>query len=82
MKDECLLTVCDRSVTMPPLQRMASRIQKLRGAQGWSQVELAARAGISREYLARLETGRQDPRVSILAKIAKALKVKVGDLVD
>ena len=67
---------------MPPLKRMAKRIQELREARGWAQVELAARAGISRPYLARLETGRQDPRVSILAKIAKALKVKLGDLVD
>jgi transcriptional regulator with XRE-family HTH domain len=61
---------------------MAKRIQGLRATRGWSQVELAEKAGISRPYLARLETGRQDPRVSVLAKIAKALKVKVGDLVD
>lgn len=67
---------------MPPLKRMAKRIQQLRESRGWSQVALAERAGISREYLARLETGRQDPRVSVLAKIAKALKVKVGALVD
>ena len=61
---------------------MAKRIQKLRDERGWSQVQLAAKAGISREYLARLETGRQDPRVSVLLKIARALKVKVSDLVE
>ena len=60
---------------------MAKRIQKLRDERGWSQVQLAAKAGISREYLARLETGRQDPRVSVLLKIARALKVKLSDLV-
>ena len=67
---------------MPPLKRMAKRIQELRGARGWSQVELAGKAGISRPYLARLETGRQDPRISVLAKIARALHVSVGALVD
>ena len=61
---------------------MARRIQEIREDRGWSQLKLAARAGISREYLARLETGRQDPRVSVLAKIAKALRVKVSALVD
>jgi transcriptional regulator with XRE-family HTH domain len=61
---------------------MAQRIQGLREARGWSQATLAARAGISREYLARLETERQDPRLSIVLKIAKALRVKVGALVD
>ena len=65
---------------MPPLQRMAKRIQQLRESRGWSQQALSAKAGISREYLARLETGRQDPRVSILLKIARALKVTVNDL--
>jgi transcriptional regulator with XRE-family HTH domain len=67
---------------MPPLKRMAKRIQQLRESRGWSQQLLAAKAGISREYLARLETGRQDPRVSVLLKIALALgkKVTVNDL--
>ena len=47
-----------------------------------SQRALAEKAGISREYLARLETGRQDPTLSTLEKIAKALKVRVGTIVD
>jgi hypothetical protein len=32
--------------------------------------------------LARLETRTQDPSLSILVKLAKALRVKVGELVD
>jgi transcriptional regulator with XRE-family HTH domain len=67
---------------MPALQRMAKRIKARRAARGWSQQTLAAKAGISREYLARLETGRQDPRVSVLMKLAKALGVKVGRLLQ
>jgi putative transcriptional regulator len=60
---------------------MAKRIQQIRERRGWSQEELARRARISRPYLARLETGRQDPRVTVLLKIARALKVKLSDLV-
>lgn len=45
-----------------------------------SQAALAEAAGISRTYLARLETSRQDPTLSTLEKIAKALKVKTGKL--
>jgi transcriptional regulator with XRE-family HTH domain len=37
---------------------------------------------ISRVYLARLETARQDPSLSTLEKLAKALGVKVGRLVE
>ncbi len=61
---------------------MAKLIKERREARGWSQQKLAAEAGISREYLARLETGRQDPRVSVLMKLAKALGVKVGRLLE
>jgi transcriptional regulator with XRE-family HTH domain len=61
---------------------MAKRLRQLRDDRGLSQRALAKKAGISREYLARLETGRQDPTLSTLEKIAKALKVKVGAIVD
>jgi transcriptional regulator with XRE-family HTH domain len=45
-----------------------------------SQEDLATRASISRTYLARLETARQDPTLSTLEKLAKALKVPVAKL--
>ena len=61
---------------------MARRIAKLRQARGWSQEQLAARAHVHRVYVARLETARQDPRVSVLLKIARALKVRMSDLVE
>jgi transcriptional regulator with XRE-family HTH domain len=61
-------------------KRLAIRLRELRERRGWSQEQLAARAGISRGYLARLETARQDPRLSILEKLARALKVKAATL--
>jgi len=67
---------------MPPLRRMAKRIARFRSERGWSQEQLAARARVHRVYIARLELGQQDPRVSVLLKIARALKVKVSDLVE
>jgi transcriptional regulator with XRE-family HTH domain len=57
------------------------RLKRLRMEQGLSQRALAARAGLSREYLARLETARQDPTLSTLEKLARALKVPVADLI-
>lgn len=56
------------------------RIKILRKRQKISQEKLAARSGISRGYLARLETGRHDPTITTLEKLAKALKVPVGKL--
>ena len=56
------------------------RLKRLRTARRLTQDSLARKAGISREYIARLEGGRHDPSLSTLQKLAKALKVKVGDL--
>ena len=61
--------------------KMAMRLKELRGKRGLSQAALAGKAGISRTYLARLETARQDPTLSTLEKLAKALKVSLAELV-
>lgn len=59
---------------------MAVRIKALRERRGLTQEQLAEKAEISRTYLARLETGRHDPTLSMLEKLAKALKVDVAKL--
>jgi transcriptional regulator with XRE-family HTH domain len=56
---------------------MASRLRRLRLARKMTQQELADAAGLSRQYVARLERAMQDPRLSVLEKLAKALRVKV-----
>jgi transcriptional regulator with XRE-family HTH domain len=65
---------------MTPIKTVAMRLKELRKARGMSQEVLASRASISRTYLARLETARQDPTLSTLEKLAKALKVPVEKL--
>ena len=63
-------------------ERFAVKLKKLRESRRLTQGALAKRAGISREYVARLEMGRHDPHLSRLRKLAKALGVKVSALVD
>lgn len=62
------------------VERLATRIKALRARRRLSQEALAAKAGVSRGYLARLETGRHDPTVGTVEKLAKALRVRVADL--
>jgi transcriptional regulator with XRE-family HTH domain len=66
---------------MTPVKRVAMNIKRLREARGFSQQGLADKAKLSREYISRIEAARQDPTVVTLQKIAKALKVKLADLV-
>ena len=61
---------------------MARRLREYRDKRGLTQHELARKAGLSRGYLARLEIGRQDPTLSTLEKLARALGVKISRLIE
>jgi transcriptional regulator with XRE-family HTH domain len=68
--------------TLKLMQRLATRLRARREALGWSQAEVAKRAALSRVYVNKLEQRLQDPRLSVVARLAAALKVKISDLVD
>jgi len=65
---------------MTPRQ-VGVKLRKLRQARKLSQAALADRAGFSREYVNKIEAGRYDPPLSTLDALAKALRVKVEELV-
>ncbi|MEX2503764.1 MAG: helix-turn-helix transcriptional regulator [Egicoccus sp.] len=56
------------------------RVRRLRRALGLSQAELAERAGISRQALGTLESGRHLPRVDAAVALASVLGTTVEDL--
>jgi transcriptional regulator with XRE-family HTH domain len=60
---------------------MGATLKKIRLRQKLSQAALAKRAGLSREYVNKLEAGRYDPPLSTLNTLASALGVKVTELV-
>jgi len=62
------------------VKRFPVRLKQLREAKGLSQAALAEEVGVSREYIARLETGKHDPPLSRVEKLAKALKVPIEKL--
>ncbi|MEU4579816.1 helix-turn-helix domain-containing protein [Nonomuraea sp. ATR24] len=50
-------------------ERLAERLAELRAERGWSLEELAARAGISRSTLSRLERAEISPTATLLGKL-------------
>jgi transcriptional regulator with XRE-family HTH domain len=55
-------------------------VRNRRLALNLSQEELAARAGVHRTYLSDIERGARNITVTVLARIAEALEVKVSRL--
>ena len=55
---------------------------RLRKQKGWSQEKLAVESGVSYNTIIKIEKNRiEDPRISTVIKFAKALNVKIDDLV-
>jgi len=53
---------------------IARQLIRSRKAAGWTQAELAARAGVRQETISRIETGKHSPGIRTMAKIDRALK--------
>lgn len=63
------------------IRRQLSRnLRRLRTEKGWSQEELADRAGLHRTYVSGVERGVRNPTITIVAALAKALGVPPAEL--
>lgn len=64
---------------------MAELGKNLRAARqnlGLTQEEVAERSGVQAGEISRIERGLRDPKVSTLEKIARALELPAGRLLD
>ncbi len=62
--------------------RLRLNMRRLRQDKGWSQEELAHRAGMHRTYVSDLERSARNPSIELIDKLAVALGVPVGELLD
>jgi transcriptional regulator with XRE-family HTH domain len=60
--------------------RVGARIRRLRERKGWLQRGLANIADLPLRTIGRIERGEVDVRISTLAKIARALRVSLREL--
>lgn len=63
------------------LRIFGERVRFLREQKDWSQVDLAYEAGIDPRTVSRIETGKQDTRLSIIVALALALECKIDELI-
>ena len=56
---------------------MKNRLRFLRAERSWSQAELAARLGVSRQTVNAIETGRYDPSLPLAFSIARLFDLAI-----
>ena len=64
------------------VKRVGRNIKRARRGRGWTQETLADRVGTSRFYVAQLEAGAKQCSLEMLDRVAKALRVKPGTLLE
>jgi transcriptional regulator with XRE-family HTH domain len=64
------------------MKRVALNVKRIRIDRGMTQQALADKTDIHRVYLAQIEGATRAPSLEMLERLAKALKVKVGELVE
>jgi len=62
------------------LVKLGAKIRQLRKDKGFSQEDFAAEVGLDRTYMGGIERGERNLAALNLIRIAKCLKVEVGEL--
>ena len=60
---------------------LATNLRRLRNTRGWTQEELADRAGLSSRYVGAIERAAVSASVSVIGQLAEALGCDPAELV-
>ena len=61
-------------------KQFGKKVREVRLKQGLSQGDVSRRLNLHRSYVSGIERGVRNPSLKVVQKIAKALEVKVSDL--
>lgn len=61
---------------------LGTNLRNVRKQLGLTQEEVAGRCGVHPTEVSRIEAGKRDPRISTVRRLAKAVEVPPGRLLD
>ena len=59
---------------------MKNRLTDLRAERAWTQADLAQRAGVSRQTINAIETGKFDPSLPLAFRLANLFNLKIEEI--
>jgi transcriptional regulator with XRE-family HTH domain len=59
----------------------AKELRELRTKAGLTQEEVGSRAGVSREYVSMLESGKNTPTIDVFIRLCEAIDASPGDVI-
>lgn len=67
---------------MPGMADLGANLRKARKKLGLTQEQVSERSGVHVTEVSRIESGKRDPQVSTVRRLAGAVEVSAGDLLD
>jgi len=64
------------------LSSFGARLRELRGRRGWTLQELAARSGLSKPFLSRLESGSRQASIAAVLTLSRVFDVSLASLFE
>ena len=64
------------------MSALGTNLREARERLGLTQEQVAERCGVHATEVSRIEAGKRDPQVSTLERLAKAVEMKPGQLLD
>ena len=61
---------------------MNNRLKVLRAERDWTQADLGARLGVSRQAVNAIETGKYDPSLPLAFKLARLFDMPIEEIFD
>lgn len=61
---------------------MKNKLRVLRADRGWTQADLAAQLGVSRNSVNAIENGKYDPSLPLAFRIARLFGLPIEDVFD
>lgn len=63
-------------------KKLGENIRRIRLAKGMTQGDVCGKIGADVAYLSNVESGKKNPTLATIEKIAKALGVTINDLIQ
>jgi transcriptional regulator with XRE-family HTH domain len=76
------MALSTRSADDAVMAQFGTRLREARERLGLTQEDVAQRSGVHVTEVSRMEAGKRDPKISTLRRLAKAVEVKPGQLLE
>jgi transcriptional regulator with XRE-family HTH domain len=62
-------------------EKLGKNLKRIRTKKGISQGDIVRSVGIDRAFVSNIENGKTNPTLATISKLAKALNVKIEELI-